>query len=136
MTREKQLIWLRAGAVLVIASGVLVGFGSHPATAGLARLLADVLFWPLEGVQTGAADETRLLAAIGGGVMIGWGLLLWQLAGEPSAWRVIRMSVIAWFVADSAGSLAAGAPLNVVGNLVFLALFMIPLLRAPRVAAA
>jgi len=142
MTHEKRRLWLRAGSALVIASGALIGLGAHPATAELARLIADLLFWPLDGVQTGNAEETRLLAAIGGGVMIGWGLMLWQLAGEGMnrapelSRRLIILSVLGWFLTDSAGSLAAGAPLNVLGNLVFLALFLVPLRTAPRVATA
>ena len=65
--------------------------------------------------------------------MIGWGLMLWHLAGPimdlapRQTRRAILTSVLAWFVADSAGSLAAGAWLNLVGNLVFLILFALPL---------
>jgi hypothetical protein len=133
MTHDGKRGWLRAGAALVLASGALVVLGAHPLTAFPARLLADLLFWPLDGLQTGLAGETRLLAAIGGGVLIGWGVMLWQLSGEmfdraPEAvGRIIRTSVIAWFVVDSTGSFASGAWLNVVANLVFLALFLVPL---------
>jgi hypothetical protein len=127
---------------LVLGSGALVAMGAHPVTAFPARLLSDLLFWPLDGLQTGLAGETRLLAAIGGGVMIGWGVLLWQLTGEmfdraPEAvGRMIRTSVIAWFVVDSTGSFASGAWLNVVANLVFLGLFMVPLIARRKDAIA
>jgi hypothetical protein len=142
MDRDTERKWLRIGAGLVIASGVLLASGGYPATAPVLAALADLMIWPFDGVQTMATDEARLLAAIGGGVLVGWGWMLWVLAGEgidqaPAlARRVILTSVGIWFVVDSAGSLAAGAPFNVVGNLVFLGLFVLPMRRAGRAAAA
>jgi hypothetical protein len=68
--------------------------------------------------------------------MVGWGLMIWQLAGEPlerapdAVRAIIRNSVLAWFVVDSAGSIAAGAPLNVLPNLAFVALFLLPMRSA------
>ena len=41
----------------------------------------------------------------------------------------------AWFLVDSAGSLAAGVPLNALLNLGFIAVFLIPLLSVPRSAS-
>ena len=40
------------------------------------------------------------------------------------------MTVMAvWFVIDGAGSIAAGAPLNLVGNVAFLVMFILPARR-------
>lgn len=69
-------------------------------------------------------------------MILGWGLMIRQLEGEqlqraPEAVRgTVRASASSWFLADSAGPVAAGAALNVVPNLVFLALFLLPLRRA------
>ena len=41
--------------------------------------------------------------------------------------RLIIISIVTWFVIDSSMSVAAGAPLNVVGNLGFLLIFVLPL---------
>lgn len=142
MERATERKWLRAGAALVIGSGALTVTGAHPQTGALMAVFADLLFWPLNGAQSLGDDAARLLAAIGGGVMIGWGWMLWQLAGEgidrtpDFARRLIWQSVIAWFLVDCAGSIAAGALLNVVSNLGFLALFAVPLWRSERAAAA
>lgn len=132
MTQSREQARFRIGAALVIASGILTVTGAFAPLSGPMTWLGDLLVWPLDGAQTGQAAETRLLAAIGGGVMVGWGLMLWQLAGEMMARapgpvrRIIRISIVAWFVLDSAGSLAAGAAPNLIGNLVFLALFLWP----------
>ena len=49
---------------------------------------------------------------------------------------LILGSVALWFLIDSTGSLAAGAPLNILGNLVFLAMFLWPLRRPIHLAPA
>ena len=130
-----QEIVLKIGSGLVVFFGVIVWLGSNPATAAIPAMFADLIFWPLDGLQTFASGEARLLSAIAGGVMIGWGLMLWALAGDglrrmPAfAKRAILTSIWAWFVIDSLGWLLAGAPLNLAGNLVFLALFTLPFTR-------
>ena len=47
---------------------------------------------------------------------------------------MILTSVGIWFVLDSAGSIAAGAPLNVALNTVFLGLYAVPLWRPVEAA--
>ena len=70
--------------------------------------------------------------------MVGWGLMLWLIAvhvlpRDPGlAARIIRPSVIAWFLVDSAGSLAAGVPINALLNLGFAVSFLMPLLGVAR----
>ena len=125
--------WLKAAAAIVVGFGGLVALAAHPATAGPTVLLADLIFWPIDGTATFAAAETRVMSAIGGGLMAGWGVLLWLLAArlyprEPALARtMILTSVGVWFVVDGIGSVAAGAPLNVVLNAGFLAMFVVPL---------
>ena len=140
MTSEQKGLRLAAGVTMV--TGLALALASVPALNLPARLLADLLIWPVDGAETLAAPETRLGLAIGGGVLVGWGLMIWQMAGEPLARMpgevraIIRTSVIGWCVVDSAGSVAAGAALNVLPNLVFLALFLLPMRRAPGGATA
>lgn len=97
-------------------------------------MLADILIWPMDGAETGTLPEARLLYAIGGGAFVGWGWMIWRLSGKaldraPEVTRsIIRQSVILWFTVDSTGSVLAGAPLNVLANCAFLALFLLPML--------
>lgn len=138
MTSEQK--GLRFAAGVTVATGLGLALSAVPALNMAVRLLADLLIWPVDGAETLAAPETRLGFAIGGGVLVGWGLMIWHLAGEPLARApdavrgIIRTSVLTWFLVDSAGSVAAGAALNVLANLVFLALFLIPM-RLGRTAA-
>ncbi|NJM83823.1 MAG: hypothetical protein HC844_16445 [Tabrizicola sp.] len=130
MTSEQKGLRLAAG--ITMAFGLTTALAAYPPTAGFTVMLTDLLVWPMDGAETGGSAEARLLYAIAGGVLVGWGWLIWQLAGDaivrnPDGIRMlIRQSVMAWFAVDGIASLLAGAPLNLVGNLVFLALFLIP----------
>lgn len=139
MQSETQNGGLRLAAAIVIAFGALVALAAHPATAGITAFFADLVFWPLDGAPRLDAPVTRLMCAICGGVLVGWGVLLWHVAAGAigvAAAQAIRSSVIAWFVVDSTGSIIAGAPLNALLNVPFLLLFLIPLARGPAASPA
>ena len=136
MSRKSTEMWLKIGAELVMVFGVLIAAAAIPALAAPTRFLTDLIFFPMDGAQTIGAPETRLIMAIGGGVMLGWGVTLWLLVTrlyprEPElARQIILTGVIAWFVVDSAGSILAGAPLNAAFNVLFLLIFLVPLWRS------
>lgn len=134
MLLERRIMLLKVASGIVIGFGVIAVLAALPSTSGVMRFLADLIFWPVDGAQTVSADETRLLSAISGGLMVGWGLLLWLLAArlfpnDPDLGRrLILPSISAWFVVDSLGSIAAGAPINALFNIAFLPMFFVPLL--------
>lgn len=140
MTPQTTVTILKAGSAIVIGFGILITLAAFPPTAEPTRLLTDIIFWPPNGAETGAASETRLLSAIAGGVMVGWGVLMWLLVTrvfprDPETARfMILASIGTWFVVDGIGSFAAGAPINVVLNIGFLALFVLPLVRPVAIA--
>lgn len=135
MSHEKTVNWLKAASGIVIGFGLVTVLGALPATSAPVILLVDLVFWPVDDLQRVSAPETRLLWAISGGILTGWGVLLWQISTrlypqDPALARtLILSSVSVWFVVDSLGSIAAGAPLNAVLNIGFLLLFFVPLRR-------
>lgn len=137
MNNDARVRWLRIGAAVTVGFGLLVAVAAVPALSGPAALLLDLIYFPLDGAEATGAPADRLLSAIGGGVMVGWGTMLWIVAGEvypdnpELGRRLILASVVTWFVIDSSMSVAAGAPLNVVGNLGFLLIFVLPVWRRP-----
>ena len=138
MSQETTILWLKTGSGLTIFFGLLIAAASIPAAAPPVEFLADLIFFPIDGAQSVIAPETRLMNAIGGGVMTGWGIMLWMLASrlyprEPAlARQIIVTSIVAWFIVDSAGSVLSGAPLNALFNTSFLLIFCVPLWRAAR----
>lgn len=135
MSSQATVTGLKAASALIIGFGIITVSATAPATAGLARFLIDMIFWPIDGAQTLGAPETRLLCAIAGGLMTGWGAMLWLAAtrlypqAPDLAGTMIMVSLGAWFVVDSLGSIIAGAPLNALLNMGFLPIFLIPLMR-------
>lgn len=139
MPLSTAITWLKtATAFLLIAFGLMFAFAAWPPAAGLATYLVDMLFWPVNGVQSLAAPETRLVLAIGGGITVGWGVMVWHIVSlvmpsQPALARSILLrSLLVWFVIDSTCSFLAGAPLNIAANTAFLMAFLWPLMRMQR----
>lgn len=134
MQQQTTIVWLKIGSALVIVFGLVTALGANRPTAGLLAFLVDMIKRPVDGAQTIATEEFHLLSAVSGGVMVGWGLLLWlvavQLYGrDPQlASSMIMTSVGAWFVIDSLASILAGSSLNAILNTSFLVLFFAPLM--------
>ena len=120
---EKLLTWM-AGSV--IAFGLTGLAATLPALDWPIRFFADLVYWPVDGGQSLDDPTSRLLIAVAGGIMTGWGVLMYCLATQglqiarDFSLRMIRLTILVWFVVDSLGSVLAGAPWNVLGNLIFL----------------
>jgi hypothetical protein len=125
--------WLKFTAVLVGSFGPVFALGSMAATQEPARLSLDILSWPIDGVTTYASPDTHFLSAITGGFLFGWGVMIWCLAvwAHDLAPEAVRKSVVtgilAWFVLDSAGSIASGNASNAGFNIIVLLLAVGPL---------
>jgi hypothetical protein len=139
MPVSTAVLWLKcASAVQMIGFGLMFAFAAHPATAGIATWFLDALIWPLDGAQSLGSQESRIITAIGGGITVGWGVLVWMVASHilpdnPALGRdVLVRSLIAWFVVDSTASILAGVPQNAAANVLFLLTFLYPLWRMER----
>jgi len=127
--------WIKITAIVIGSFGPVFFLGTMIATAEPARLTLDLLSWPIDGATTYASPDTRFLSALTGGFLTGWGVMVWAL----SAWvydkapegvrRTVVAGVLAWFVMDSAGSIASGNPSNVVFNVAVLLIAVGPLWR-------
>ncbi len=118
MLRRLQIV----GAVFIVV-GLISAAAAHPALGAPIGIMGDVIFWPIDGSPVAPALPTeRLFAAIAGGLMTGWGVMLLLLGRGASVTRAFVIGGLAWFTVDGTGSVMAGGPLNVLGNLPFLAL--------------
>jgi hypothetical protein len=142
MPVSTAIFWLKcASAVLMTGFGLMFALAAHPATAGLATFFLDALIWPLDGAQSFGGLEARIITAIGGGITVGWGVLVWMVASHimpenPALGRAMLVrSLLAWFAVDSTASVLAGVPQNAVANVLFLLVFLYPLWRMERQGA-
>lgn len=132
MELNTRIAWLKTGSAVTIGFGLLIAAAAIPALQAPTAILLDLVYLPLDSSPSTGGAAARLLSAISGGVLVGWGLMFWMLATllyakEPDLCRkIILTSIISWFVVDSSMSIAAGAFLNALFNVGFLLVFVLP----------
>ncbi len=112
--------------------GVVLACGAFEATSGAVSLMFAALQGP-EPVTWNA--PMRFSLAVMGGVSIGWAVMLSLVvraaiaagAGGRPLWNAISAGMAAWFVIDSALSIATGFGLNVVPNTLLAGLYVVGL---------
>ena len=126
---------LKTAALITIGFGLVFALGSHSVADGIVRLLGDTIFLRSPGTTSELADVHHLTDAILGGVMAGWGVMIWMLADRvlplapAETKRILVVSMLVWFSIDTAGSIASGGWMNAVLNVGFLAMFVVPVRR-------
>ncbi len=138
MTRTSTQSALKMAASFCILIGLAMAAAPFTFLAPGLSLFLDIAHFPIDGAQSVSGDSLALLSAISGGLLSGMGTAIWLVAHhlyprDPAlAGRIIILSLAAWYLPDSAGSLAAGAWFNLIMNTGFLALFLTPLVLAGR----
>lgn len=138
MTSQTATLWLKVASITVIALGLLFALAAHPASQLPVGILTDIVFYHLGGHTPIDAAPTRLFLAIGGGVMVGWGVMMWILVTrimprEPALARLMLIEgTLAWFLVDSLASFAAGGYLNIPLNIALVLMIVGPALLSGR----
>lgn len=120
--------WMQAWCWLVIVFGIVLATAVSPATDAPVRLAMGII-----GGAPIRFDDSNLRFAFSlmGALSIGWGLTVLAVARAGAGampWRGITAAVVAWYVIDSAASVATGVPFNAASNTLLLALFLGPVL--------
>jgi hypothetical protein len=133
MAPETHKSWLLVTGIGIAAFGPVFALGTMANSAEPARWSLDVLSWPVDGNMSYAAGTTRFLSALTGGFLFGWGVLVlllrqWVFDAAPDGVRrAVLGGLMAWFVLDSAGSIASGNASNALFNVAVLAILAGPL---------
>lgn len=133
MSRKFHKFWLKITAIVIGSFGPVFFLGTMTETLEPARLTLDILSWPLDGATTYTSPDTRFLSALTGGFLLGWGVMIWCLslwvydAAPEGVRRAVLTGALAWFVLDSAGSVASGNASNALFNIAVLLLAVGPL---------
>ncbi len=135
MTIETRVQALKILAfALLIGPGLIMVAGLGFPVLFLVEAFLDLAHLPIDGGQPIDSDAARLLNAILGGILVGFGTIIWRVAGkvfltDPSLGASILVpAMLAWFVTDSAGSILAGAWFNAVLNALILVALLFPIL--------
>jgi hypothetical protein len=138
VSRAFHKVWLKITAAVIGSFGPVCFLGTMSPTTAPARLTLDILRWRALGTTTYASPDTRLLSALLGGFLLGWGVSIWCLSSwaYDQAPEGVRRSVVtglvAWFCLDSAGSIASGNTSNAIFNVLVLLLAVGPLWRPAK----
>ena len=134
--------YLKVTGFLVASFGPVCCLGTLPELAEPARWTLDLLSLPLDGRESLDDSTARLILALLGGFLWGYGVTIWCLSAYvyDKAPEMVRRAVLtglcAWFVLDSLGSVMGGHASNAGWNVLVLLLFVGPLWWPARPAAA
>lgn len=129
--------WLLAVSVGVALFGLFLVLAPDLTRRGFSILL----YGNAAHITAFGAESARYIAlahAVLGAVLFGWGTALVLVvkgllaSGSVLGWRIVALSVSAWFIPDTAYSLWACYWQNVVLNLSFAVLFLLPLAATRR----
>ena len=139
MTVNSRVLLLKVLAfLLLIGPGLMMILGFKGPFMPAVNAFLDFAHQPYDGQTAVSGQAGFLLNAILGGILIGFGTMIWMVAehvfrGSPGLGRkIILTALLAWFFTDSLGSVLAGAWFNAVINLAILVLFLIPLMMGKR----
>ncbi|UWQ81104.1 excinuclease ABC subunit A [Leisingera sp. S132] len=141
MTHSAAIRMLKTVSILGAAFGLAMVLALVTPLGAVLSLFIDLAFLPVDGAQALTPGAASLMTAISGGLMCGFCVLICLLTdhvyrSDPALGRRLLIpALLAWYIPDSLGSLAAGAWFNVVMNTAFLALFLMPLMLTRPAAA-
>lgn len=127
--------WMVGWCCAVGFFGLVLAASAFDATSGPTRILFGLLD---DRVVFDPGPHLRFSLAVLGAVTVGWSLTLLaavqaanQLGDQArSVWVLVTGSLVVWYVIDTALSLATGFGLNVIPNTIFLAVFLLPIIRS------
>jgi hypothetical protein len=127
--------WLKGWSLYLAAFGVLFALIDLRLIGMPAQLFNDWAFLRLfSGTSAPLTPDLAVANGVLGAMLIGWGLFMYYAVDPMSKddaaplRRAIGMSMTAWFLFDQAASWRGGAYGNMITNLLFYGVFMLPLL--------
>jgi len=138
MTNKTHKFWLKITAISIIAYAILFFLGTLKQTRKAIETVLDISSWPMDQLQNYNANSTVFLSALLGGILFGWGILIWFLSTKiydlaPERTRkIVLISIVSWFVIDGLGSILSGNSYNVIANILLLLVLAGPLWKRAK----
>ena len=135
MTHTTRTNTLKLASLGLIGFGVLNFLVLFPALQPVMGWFLDLAYWtPFGSDHQIIAPASQLWSAISGGLLAGWGTMLYMVSAQiydkdPSLGsRILLTAIAVWFVINTSVSILVGASFNAVLNFGFLLMFEIPIL--------
>ena len=133
MTHKTHKLWLKITAISIIAYAILFFIGTLKQAERIIELVLDFSSYPVDGLQNYDSNSTIFLSALLGGILFGWGILIWflstkiyDLAPEQTR-KIVLISLLSWFFIDGLGCVFSGNSANVIANIFLLLILVGPL---------
>lgn len=142
MSPTTAALSMRVIGVISILTAVIFALAGVNDFTGANDIFFSLASSGAEGVAGLTTPESKLAMAIAGGVFGGLGAMYLFISapGVEQGNALIRKGSIyvflTWFVIDSSASVASGNAANVIPNLVFLIIYLAPLLLVKQTKAA
>lgn len=134
MSQNAAASMIKYVSYLLILFSAVWGLAAFPPVDGPARMLVDLIDWPLGDGSPVWGRSVMWLSSIGAGLLMGWALMFLLIVvpalkrGDKQIIRASIIAVVAWFVIDTAGSIASGVTSNAIFNVAMLVLLAGPLI--------
>jgi len=126
--------WIIVWCWAVVAFGLLLAAGAIPGVDAPARALFVLFSGDPASADVYDHPAVRFGIGLQGALTIGWGLTMLVLVQTPSIgagqWRALSLALLAWYVIDSAISVATGFWLNAISNTGLFVAYLIPVLAS------
>lgn len=130
-TRSKFMMIVAVGFFIF---AMLWGLAPYASINFPARLILDILDWPMSNLSAPLDRNTQWLSAISAGLMCAISVLLGGIVVPAIKERNLQIvntttvAILVWYLIDSFGSYASGVISNVFFNTLFLVLVLAPLI--------
>lgn len=134
MTPKTSARLIRIAAWGFLAFAFIWALAPYGAVSEPARLLLDLLDWPLGDAAPALSRSEMWLSSVGAGLVVAVSIMLLGIVApaiERSDRKTVRVTIwafIGWYIVDSAGSVVSGVASNAFFNTLFLIAVMVPLL--------
>lgn len=120
-------------AIVFMIYSILWGLASYETINLPSRFILDISDWPVDSLTAPLDRNTQWLTSIAAGLLAAVSIFLGGLvvpAIKENNKRVLQttmFAMVAWYLIDSIGSVAAGVASNAFFNTIYLALVLLPL---------
>jgi len=134
MTPKTSAILIKLAAWGFLAFAFIWALAPYGAISEPARLLLDLLDWPLGDAAPALSRSEMWLSSVGAGLVAAISIMLLGIvvpAIKRSDRKTVRVTIwafVGWYIIDSAGSVASGVASNAVFNTLFLIAILVPLM--------